>query len=92
MEANLAICRCGADMHLVGAELICPWCGYTRDAPYKKVLTQAELLVENAKLKEDLEYSQELFELHKTDQQEIEQLKKDVEFYKEQWMQSCQSN
>jgi len=38
---------------LVGSQLICPECG--RRAPYQSVKSQAELLIENKQLKEEVD-------------------------------------
>lgn len=42
--------KCKAELHFDGDKLRCPTCGYFRDAPYKKVPSQEELLKHNADL------------------------------------------
>ena len=47
----MAVCKCGSDMIIKGNKWVCLNCGREVDIPMR-VLSQAELLKENEKLKE----------------------------------------
>ncbi len=67
MEDSVECPKCSGTMRIKGTLWVCtnnPWCGYQREMA-KPVLSQAELLKENAQLKEWVKQLETLLRRHR---------------------------